>query len=228
MQKNNLISVIIPVHNCEKYLATAIESVLYQTYKNIEIIIIDDGSTDNTAKIACEFKPNINYYYQDNQGAAAARNKGIHLATGDFIAFLDADDIWLKNKLIQQTKIFKNQDIDCVFSLIQQFHSPELTNKEKAKIKVHDAILTGYSPGTMLIKKNTFFKIGGFATNLRMGEFIDWYLRAKEKGLKEFMLNKILMKRRLHSQNMGLREKNARSDYIKIIKASLDRRQKEK
>ncbi len=101
MRNNPLVSVIIPVYNGERYLAEAIGSVLAQTYTPFELIIIDDGSSDNSSGIARSFKE-VRYYHQSNQGVAAARNAGISFAHGGFIAFLDQDDIWMHDKLSVQ------------------------------------------------------------------------------------------------------------------------------
>ena len=95
---NSAVSVIIPSYNCEPFLAEAIESVFAQTYRPKEVIVVDDGSTDQTAAIARSYKE-VQYIYQANQGPAIARNNGIATARGDFIAFIDHDDMWLPNKL---------------------------------------------------------------------------------------------------------------------------------
>ena len=101
MQKQPLVSVIIPVYNREKFLAEAIDSVLAQTYRPIEIIVIDDGSTDKSGEIARSYAE-TKYIYQDNQGVSVARNIGVDAAQGEFLAFLDSDDMWLHNKLETQ------------------------------------------------------------------------------------------------------------------------------
>lgn len=91
MNNSFLVSVILPVYNAEKYVAQCIENLLYQTYKNIEIVLVDDGSTDNTAKIAQQYP--IKYIYQPNKGVYAARNVGLDTATGDYVHFMDVDDL---------------------------------------------------------------------------------------------------------------------------------------
>src|SRR5579871_1893267 len=96
-------SVIIPVYNAEAFLAQAVESVRRQTVKPLEIIVVDDGSTDNSAQVAARL--DVHYIYQPNRGPAAARNRALTAARGQFIAFLDADDLWPDNKLAMQTEI---------------------------------------------------------------------------------------------------------------------------
>lgn len=102
-----LVSVIIPVYNGSKYILTAINSVIRQTYSNYEIIVIDDGSTDNTRQQLKKYQSQITYIFQENQGSAAARNVGIHLSKGELVAFLDSDDFWaMPEKLARQVDCF--------------------------------------------------------------------------------------------------------------------------
>src|SRR5436853_749734 len=105
MTMPSLVSVIIPVYNCEQYLAEAIQSVLAQTHPTIELIVVDDGSTDNSAAVAKSFAV-VRYVFQRQGGPGAARNRGISLARGSFLAFLDADDVWVAGKLTRQLAAF--------------------------------------------------------------------------------------------------------------------------
>lgn len=113
---NSLVSVIIPAYNCSKFILFAIDSVLEQTYKNFELIVVDDGSTDNTANIVSKYKDKLEYILQDNGGVSKARNTGIINSNGSYIAFLDADDVWEKNKLEIQMKLFEQfGNVDLIF-----------------------------------------------------------------------------------------------------------------
>ncbi|WRH67485.1 MAG: glycosyltransferase family A protein [Planktothrix sp. GU0601_MAG3] len=103
------ISVIIPAYNCDRYVDQAVESILNQTYPADEIIIIDDGSQDNTRQVLQPYSDHIHYVYQENQGVSVARNHGLNLARGEFIVFLDADDIFLPDKLAAQLAVFQAQ-----------------------------------------------------------------------------------------------------------------------
>lgn len=225
MANNPLVSVVIPVYDCERYLAEAIESVLAQTYQPIEIIVIDDGSTDGSDQVAKRFSPLVQYFYQPNSGLGAARNSGVDLAKGDYFAFLDADDIWMENKLTLQMAVFQSSpEEDMVFGHVQQFISPELDETQKSAIYCPPEKMPGYVAGTMVIKKESFIHVGPFETNLQIGEFIQWYTRVKEKSLESFMLPDIILKRRLHTDNMTIRKRDSNIDYVRILKASLDRR----
>jgi glycosyltransferase involved in cell wall biosynthesis len=231
MKKTNktdsLVSVIIPINNCERYIAEAIESVLAQTYKPIEIIVVDDGSTDKSAKIVKQYTPSVQYAYQSHSGIGAARNHGIELAHGNFFSFLDADDTWMKDKLTYQMEAFKrNPGLDMVFGHVINFYCPDLPEHMKNKIFCPSESMPGVSPGTMLIKKESFVRAGAFVTNWQLGEFLDWYIRAKEQGLTSFMVSRVLLRRRLHADNTGIRDRDSRNDYVRILKAFLDRRRR--
>lgn len=223
--KKPLISVVIPVHNGQNYLAAAIQSVFEQNgLFELDVIVVDDGSTDKSARIAQDI-PLVRYHYQVSQGAAAARNTGVGLARGDYIAFLDADDLWLPEKLAMQLEILQHKkDLSMVFCMVQQFISPELDDKQRAGIACPEQPMPAYIPSGLLIKKSTFIDVGEFQTQWRVGEFIDWYGRAKELGYNSTALANTLLKRRLHLTNTGVTERDSRQDFAKILKASLDRK----
>jgi len=223
---DSLISVIIPVYNCERYIAQAIESVLAQEYKNIEIIVVNDGSTDNTEKVVCSYA-NVKYLSQTRNGVSMARNTGIQNSSGEFVAFLDADDLWTKDKLKIQNSLFSDDpDLDMVFGQVEQFFSPELEESLKGRIDLTAARMPGYLPGAMLIKRNSFLKVGFFDIGLRLGEVVDWYMRAVDYGLKSFLAPEVVLRRRIHDANTGIKERDYRKGYLRALKSSLDRRRK--
>lgn len=225
MEDDFKISVIMPVYNGEKYLEEAIGSILDQTYKPFEIILVDDGSDDKTAEIAAAYKKSLVYLYQDNAGIAPSRNLGIEKAKGDYISFLDADDLWIKEKLqIQKEKLEADPTMDIIFGLVKNFYSPDTDDEFKKSIKCPPEPSDGPIPGTMLIRRSTFLKVGPFSTDYKTGEFIDWYLRAREKNLKVNIVPEILLKRRIHNNNYTLVNKHIKNDYAKIIKEMLLRK----
>lgn len=220
-----LISIIVPVYNGEEYLSEAIDSVLTQTYRTTEIIMVDDGSTDGSPKIAELFSPVLKYCYQENAGTGAARNRGVELAQGSFFAFLDADDVWLRDKLlIQMAAFYDDPEIDIVFGHVKQFYSPELDEVTKSRLFCPDEAMPGFLPCTMLIKREAFFQVGLFETNWRLGQDVSWIMRARERGLREVMVPDVIYMRRLHKNNKGITHRQFGGDRIRILKASLDRR----
>ena len=228
MGDSPLVSVIIPVYNAGLYLAEAVKSILDQNYRPIEIIIVDDGSTDNSAEVAKSFGSSVSYHFQPNAGAGAARNRGVDLSKGVFLSFLDADDLWVEGKLSRQMSILAGDpELSMVFGHVQQFFSPDLDEEERKKIDLPVETMPGYHAGTMVLRRDAFFQVGPFES-WQMGEFIDWHVKAMEKKLKSFMLPETVMKRRIHSNNMTIRDRGNQMDYVRILKAALDRRREKK
>jgi glycosyltransferase involved in cell wall biosynthesis len=220
----SLVSVIIPCYNAERYVGEAIQSVLDQTYQSFEIIVVDDGSQDGSAAVLQQY-PDVRYQYQENSGIGATRNLAIEMAEGDFFAFLDADDLWEKDKLARQLDAFAQEpDLDMIFGYVQQFLSPDVTRDPSQETPVHKELMEGYVPSAMMVRRASFLRVGLFATGWKMGEFIDWYARAQELGLKKLMLPEIVARRRIHDANNGIQQRAAMNDYLHILKKSLDRR----
>jgi glycosyltransferase involved in cell wall biosynthesis len=226
-KKNPLVSVVIPVYNGEKYLHEAIESVLAQTYPNTEIIVIDDGSTDRSAEIAQKLSSVVKYHYQSNAGTGAARNHGVEVARGSFFSFLDADDLWLQDKLnIQMSALRNKPETEIVFGHVKQFYSPELDEVTRSKIRCPNEVMPGYLPYTMVIQRDAFFRVGLFESNWRVGQDVSWIMRAQEQKLKMLMLPDLIYMRRLHKDNKGITHRPFIKDRVRILKAALDRRRK--
>ena len=218
--------VVMPVYNCEKFISEAIESVIKQTYKPHEIIVVDDGSDDNSSAIIKTY-PNVRYFYQQNKGTASALNNGLRKVTGNFIAFNDADDLWEKNKLKKQIqKLNDDKTIDVIFSYHKRFYSKERHQTTESELADSQRILPAYFKGSLLIRKESFLKVGLFDESIVMGDFLDWYRRAEDLGIKMEMLNEVLFYRRIHNANSSLMNKTNINDYVRIMKASIDRRRK--
>lgn len=225
---SHLVSVVMPVFNGEKYIGEAIKSVLDQTYRHIEVIVVDDGSTDRSAEEVRRFAPLVGYYPRPHGGIGAALNYGLSLAQGSYFAFLDADDLWIKNKLTVQLSAFGNDpDVDMIFGQVRQFYSPDLDDLQRRKVRIFDQDVAGIFKGSMLIKRASFLKVGNFEARWKIGDFIDWYARALEKGLKSIISDEVILLRRIHADNTGLRERDSRNEFARILKASLDRRRRE-
>jgi glycosyltransferase involved in cell wall biosynthesis len=226
MQSSPLVSVIIPVYNGDRYLGEAIESVLRQSYQPLEVIVVDDGSTDTTATVARQFGAAIHYLYQENGGTAAARNLGIQRSQGSFLAFLDADDLWLENKLELQMGAFAEQPtLELVSGQVEQFYSPDLAPELRATIHCPPDPIPGCIPSALLIKTQAFTRVGDFSTVWKVAEFPDWYARAMESGLVTRILPDVVAKRRIHAANKGIQHKQAaQMEYVRILKAALDRK----
>lgn len=211
------VSVIIPVYNGEKYLAEAIKNVFEQDYSPLEIIVVDDGSTDNTRTIATQFKDSIHYICQSNSGPAAARNRGIRSAKGDVIAFLDSDDLWSDNKLkLQVSYLAENPTVEIVQGLIQQM---QLSGSE---FEVASPSYQFINLGSAIYRKSVFEKIGYFDEVLRYGEDTDFFLRAWENDISKVVLDQVTLFYRKHDTNMTNGQKTVELGLLKIFKKHLD------
>ena len=216
------VSVIIPVHNGALYLSEAIESVRAQKFANVQIIVVDDGSTDGTAAIAQGFS-DIEYLLQSQNGAASARNKGVRMARGEYIAFLDADDLWTHGKLNAQLGVLQNRKADIVLGQVEQFLSPEIVVDEN-RARVPQETMPAFIPSAVMLRRKDFLRVGFFETNWQVGEFIDWFARATEIGLTHYALPQVVLRRRIHTTNQGVTKRQFQNDFVRIVKASLDRR----
>ncbi|HNQ02026.1 MAG TPA: glycosyltransferase family A protein [Syntrophales bacterium] len=222
----SLVTVIIPVYNGRQYLPEAVESALGQTYRPVEVIVIDDGSTDNSLEVASRYG-SVQVYRQDHGGLGAARNAAMARATGRFLSFLDADDVWLPGKLDLQIRALEaDPSVDMVFGYVEEFISPELDDGARRALRCQEGPLPGVIAGTMVVRRSSCDRVGPFETGWQVGEFVDWYARARERGLRSLVLPEVVMRRRLHKSNMGVRLRDSRADYARILKAALDRRRK--
>lgn len=219
-----LVSVIIPVYNGERYLRTAIESVLAQNVCPIEIIVVDDGSTDASQTVAREFMPMVQVITQSNRGASVARNRGVALAHGEILAFLDADDLWLADKLQYQLPVLRdNPAVTMVFGQVEQFYSPELSATATLPDLGERHTLNGLHVGAMLIRRSAFDQVGPFDPQWQVAHFIEWYKRAQKTGLTSLVLPEVVMKRRIHTTNLGIRAyAQARLEYVRLMKTMVD------
>ncbi len=221
-----LISVIIPVFNGEPFIAEAIQSVFNQNYEPLEIIVIDDGSTDETADVVKNLPGNILYYYQQNSGVAVARNAGLRLAKGGLIAFIDADDVWVDNKLTLQIEQFNQfPETEVVIGFLLPVRSGNQTRLEALPVTNNKGALA-LTLGSTLIKRSVFDKIGGFDEELALSEDTDWFFRLREADVKVRINKEVVQFYRLHDKNITLDKNQANCFQLKAFKKSLDRRRK--
>jgi len=188
---NKQVSVIIPAYNCAKYIRACLNSALNQTYTNLEVIVIDDGSTDDTKEAAVSFGDRIRYAYQPNRGVSAARNQGIKMAQGDYIAFLDADDVWTADKISEQVAFLAlHPDIGVALTdmefISEDGRSTGFYKRREAYphdgMILPDVMIRPFPfPSTVLIRKNVLDGVGGFNENLRRSEDAEWFLRVAMK-----------------------------------------------
>jgi glycosyltransferase involved in cell wall biosynthesis len=219
-----LVSVVITVYNGAAYLTEAIESALGQTHRNVEVVVVDDGSDDGSDEVAQRY-PVVFERSPQRGGIGVARNVATALASGDFLTFLDADDRFPPHKLAVQLRAFRDDPgLDVAYGCISEFVSPELTEAQAARIRPPVARSESHLAGVMLIRRAAFDRVGPWTEGLKVGTGVDWHMRSAEAGLKSVMLDEVFLERRIHSANNGLREAEHRSQYLSIVKEALDRR----
>jgi glycosyltransferase involved in cell wall biosynthesis len=222
---SDLVSVIIPAYNAARYLGEAINSVIAQTHDRVEIVIVDDASTDGTAVVAARYGTAVRYAEQTHRGQAAARNFGAGISTGRYLAFLDADDLWEPEKLALQLAAFDaDPGVDLVFGHVLQFWSPEVAVRNGQPFPHVSEPLRGDHPGTMLVPRAVFDEIGPFPEDHGIGDFIDWYARALDSGRNMLMLERVVMRRRLHRTNLGRMTNSGPEEYARVLRQVIDRR----
>ncbi|MFQ5500542.1 MAG: glycosyltransferase family A protein, partial [Candidatus Zixiibacteriota bacterium] len=218
-ENSRLVSVIIPAYNCERFLAETIESVLAQSYRPIEVIVVDDGSTDQSAEIARSYN-DVNYIFQANQGTAVARNTGLAAAQGELIAFLDHDDVWMPNKLeVQVGYLIEHPGVELTICRIQNFFDPRVDVPPGARIVPQMREQINFM--TMVARKEVFDRVGGFDPSYRVGNDFDWVTRAKDLGIAMTILPETLMLRRVHETNLSHDTQTQRADLFRLVKASI-------
>lgn len=216
------VSVIIPTYNCEKYICEAIDSVLNQTFQDFEIIVVNDGSTDNTKDVLAKYNGRIRYFYQENKGVSSARNMGIKEANGEYIAFLDSDDMWLKDKLKTQVKILDSRsEVTLVYGRAKRIDQHGIVLDIKPTYPAIDAegLLEGNRISTMTVmaRKACFEEVGLFDKTIIVGEDTDMWIRIALR-YKIVFLNEIQAIYRFHGGNISNNMEEAYKGHIKILK----------
>ena len=216
------VSVVIPAWNAQRYLGAALESVFAQTIQPLEVIVVDDASTDQTAAVARAYPVRLESIAKS--GAATARNKGIAVAQGEFIALLDADDLWLPNKLELQLGVFAQQpNLNIVFTAIEQFISPD-TPEVALEVKLSAEVLCLPSCSTLMARRRVFELVGELPA-IQGGDVMLWLSLAKQQGWDFEMLNSCLAKRRIHQTNLTRIQKNqVQQDYFYVLRQHLRQR----
>ena len=227
---DSLVTVIIPVFNGERFLGEAVQSVreaarvLDQRYSPVEIIIVDDGSTDGTATVARSFPETVRYLYQTNQGPAAARNRGIEHAQGSLLAFADADDLWPADKLaLQLPFLIKDPAIEIVMGRIQQVLLSQTVDGQTQANEFGEPAFS-VNLGSAVIRKSVFERVGWFDETMRYSEDVDWFMRAREAGAAIVTIDAVTLFYRQHEENMTRGKSTSELNVLKALKRSLDRR----
>lgn len=216
-----LVSVLIPVWDGERFLAEAIESVLAQEYRPLDLIVVDDGSRDASATVAARY-PELRLLRKPHTGLADSLNAGLAAARGALVAFLDADDRWVPGKLARQSAFLAGHpEVDVVFGHERRFYE----NAERRGPTESPQVLPGYSKSSLLIWRSALDRVGPFDARLPSVDFVEWYGRAQDAGLVSQLLPEVSYERRIHARNHGVVDRELQhATYLRVLKGMLDRR----
>ncbi len=224
--QNPLVSVILPVYNAERYLAQALESVLAQTYRPIQVIVVDDGSTDASAEIAQQFP--VQYFCQPNGGPGAARNFGIAQAHGELIAFQDADDVWTPDKLSTQVDyLLEHPEVRYVVARAKFFLEPGCEFPPALRKDILNGDYVTPLMQTLLAWRRVFDVIGMMDPTLSPADDVDWFARANDLGVPMAVVDRVLLHKRLHDRNISLdTDHNLQMVFAALRRSSARKREK--
>ena len=208
------VSCVVPAYNAERYVARALESVLEQSRPPDEIIVVDDGSTDGTAAVLESYGSRLRVVHQENSGPAAARNRGIRMATGEIICFQDADDEWHRDKLAKQLVLLEARpEVGICITRLRNVWAEHLDEERRglgAHVFANDP--PGYVFQTSLIRRDVFARAGMLDEKLRRAEDIEWFARARDAGIELALISEVLVYRHLHGGNTSVADETTASE----------------
>jgi glycosyltransferase involved in cell wall biosynthesis len=230
LNTNPLVSVVIPVYNGEKYITECLESVYQQTYPSFEVIIIDDGSTDQSLEIINKMPGDKKIISQQNKDVSHARNTGIKNASGQLIAFLDQDDLWDTKRLEKLIRVFmKNPDVDLFFTDLSKFNDEGKNwhprDRHKAASRLRDENLfenlirkNVLMPSAVMVKKDRFIEAGMFDPQFKTCGDYEMWLRMAAKGMRFKYLPEPLTLYRQHGENTSKKIEIMNEDRLNAIR----------
>lgn len=219
------LSAVMTVRDGERYLAEALDSIVRQPEEVDEIVVVDDGSTDRTAEIAASYGPRVRLVRQEPLGHAHGFNRAIESATGDLVAFLDADDVWTDDSLaVRLERIGREDAPDGVYGAIRQFVSPELGADAAQRYRIDDRVSPVPLMQSMVVRRSVFDRVGLLDTGYKTAANIDWVSRAFEAGMRFEPVDAIVVRRRIHTSNMGVALADQKHrDLPRIVRAHRQR-----
>ena len=224
----HLVTVLMAIHNRAQYVEAAVRSVLADTSAALDVVLVDDGSTDGSDAIAAalaeSFEDCVVLVRQENRGCPAAWNRGLARARGDLVSFCDSDDLWTPGRTgALVDALDADPTVDVVFGLVTEFVSPELVEAQVPTRAPHD-VSRGPVSGAMLARRSVFDRVGPFDASLRQGFWFDWYARLVDAGLRTADVDAVVLRRRLHEQNMSVVQSDLLGEYARALHASIVRR----
>jgi glycosyltransferase involved in cell wall biosynthesis len=226
-----LISVILPVFNGAAHLAEALDSIAAQSRDDLEVLLVDDGSTDSSPDIArhyCSRYSWIHYLRTENAGVTLARNRGVDASKGRLIAFLDQDDRWTDDALALHLNALE-ADPELGYTLAHQqcFLEPGTERPDWFRLQQLEEPVPGYLPGTLVVRREVFQALGGFDPRYPISSDADWFSRAKDAGIKMRLLPQVTLYRRIHRANQSMQGQLIHQELFQLLHASIARKRKQ-
>ncbi len=219
-----LVSVIVPVYNGEKYLREAVESIRRQPHPHVEIIIVDDGSTDGSAALAESLGPPVRLIRQPHRGLPAAHNRGLAGSSGEFVAFLDCDDLWTEDKLsIQLALLREHHGIDIVLGHTRRMWVAASGHDGTVTQHVTEPVLA-LALGAALVRRSVFDTVSTFDETITHSDDWDWFMRARELGVRVVVHPEVTVLYRRHGENMTNQVGESMASFAKMLQKSIARR----
>lgn len=221
---NPLVSVILPLYNGQRFIISSIKSVLNQSYRSLELLVVDDGSSDNSTDLVPN-DPRIRLFHRENFGVAASRNFGISQAKGTYLAFIDQDDYWYPDKLELQIQVLMNEpafgySLTRIRNhLVGDTEVPGWLDPEQL---IENPI--GFLPSTLVVHRQIFTEIGIFTEDLVNASDLEWFVRARKAGIPVQILNQVLLQRNIHDDNCSHDNKTSKRELFSILQKKIKAR----
>ncbi|OLE59583.1 MAG: hypothetical protein AUI36_13150 [Cyanobacteria bacterium 13_1_40CM_2_61_4] len=218
------VSVVMAVRNGELYLRSAIASVLAQEYEPLELLVVDGHSTDDTPMIAQSYSQ-IRYIPQVNHGVTDAYNTGITAARGEFVAFLSHDDLWTSDKLRSQLQyMVRFPELQYTVARVKFFLELGLLPPPGFRRELLTGTHVAYILETLVARKSTFAGVGGFNVEFGTASDVEWFARAKDRGVPHAVIPKVLLHKRVHDRNISLNDASSNHILLDVLRQSIQRK----
>lgn len=220
------VTVVIPLYNAADHIWESLDSVAAQTVPVQKVVIVDDGSSDGGADVAAGHPLQPRIIRQENQGPSKARNNGIRAVETEFIAFIDADDKWARNKLEMQFDLFRaNPDLELCFGKIDFFwQDPDCDEAKAFKDHPRTNRVPGYIFPTLLARRSVFDRIGLIDENLRFGDAAEWTTRAMDAGINIELMDEVLLFHRMHGSNLTRQRSDSKKEFLHLLRDRMNKK----
>ena len=217
----DLVSIVIPTFNGERYLAEAIRSALEQDHSPVEVIVVDDGSTDGTPDVVARFTE-VTYLRQENAGPSAARNAGIAVSTGAYLTFCDSDDRFRPSKVSVQLRYLEDHpEIDCVLIGHEMFLEPGI---ERPGWALDEARI---QPESLMVRRRVVDAVGAFDPSFTFAEGIEWLSRMRSAGVGIAVIEDVQVDRRIHGGNLSYERADLKRGVVRVMQQRIAARRAE-